>query len=63
MGVFAVGHGIFVQIRLDFLNHLHLSTLFVEGDGVGVAGSKENLEHFKGISVESVAWNLTFSVY
>ena len=55
MGVFAVGHGIFVQIRLDFLNHLHLSALFVECDGVGVAGSEENLEHFKGISVESVA--------
>ena len=55
MRVFAVGHGIFVQIRLDLFDHLHLSALFVEGDGVGVAGSEENLEHFKGISVESVA--------
>ena len=55
MRVFAVCHSIFVQIRLDFLNHFYLSALFVEGDGVGVAGSEENLEHFKGISVESVA--------
>lgn len=57
-----INHSIFVQITFNSLDHFDLLALFIECDGMGVAGSKENLEHLEGVSIECIPRNLSLAV-
>ena len=51
-----------LQFQDEFLDHFDLLALIVECDCMGVAGSKENLEHFEGVSIERIPGNLSLTV-
>mmetsp|Transcript_15024 Transcript_15024/g.17896 ORF Transcript_15024/g.17896 Transcript_15024/m.17896 type:complete len:245 (-) Transcript_15024:4-738(-) len=59
---FPRGHCLLVQITLDTLDHFDLFAGLVECDSVRVGGAEENLEHFKGVAVESIAGDLMVAV-
>ena len=55
-------HSVFVEITLNSLDHFDLLALIVKCDCMRVAGSKENLEHLEGVSVERIPGNLSLTV-
>ena len=59
----SVYHRVFVQVTLDFVQHLDLFSFSIKGDGEWVSRSKEDLEDLERITIEAVALDLSFSVY
>lgn len=46
---------IFMQVRCDALDHLHLFASFIKCDGMRIAGTEENLEDLKWVTIEGIA--------
>lgn len=55
-------HCIFVEIALNFVDHFDLLALVVKSNCVWVCRAEEDVEDFKGVSVEAVALYLAFPV-
>ena len=54
---------IFMQVRCDALDHLHLFASFIKCDGMRIAGTEENLEDLKWVTIEGIAWDLALTIY
>ena len=62
VGVYALSHSFFMKVALDSLNHFNLLARFVKCDSMRVRGTKENLEHLKWVTVESVTRDLVVTI-
>ena len=62
MSVYTLCNCILMQVALYALNHLNLFASLIKSDSVRIASSEENLEHLKGVAIESISRDLSLGI-